>query len=90
MPLSSLCFVEGSIDGLSTVSTHSLCSNLKAVTRPLNIKHSKVAFKDDENLCQKLFNDYTVPLMHEVKNRDLCNVYWINNLRVSDTTSREL
>ena len=51
-PLSPLCVVEGSIDGPSTVSTHSLCSNLKAVTRPLDIKHSKAAFKDDENLCQ--------------------------------------
>ena len=50
-PLSSLCVVEGSIDGLSTVSAESLCSNLKAVTRPLMyIKHSKAAFKDDENL----------------------------------------
>ena len=51
-PLSSLCVVEGSIDGLSTVSTDSLCSNLKAMTRPLDIKHSKVAFKDDETLRQ--------------------------------------
>ena len=44
--------VEGSIDGLSIVSTNSVCSNLNAVTRPLDIKHSKAAFKDDENLCQ--------------------------------------
>ena len=49
-PLLSLCIVEGSLDGLSTVSTDSLCSNLKAVTRPLDTKHSKAAFKDDENL----------------------------------------
>ena len=48
-PLLSLCC---SIGGLSTVSTDSLCSNLKVVTRPLDIKHSKAAFKDDENLHQ--------------------------------------
>ena len=48
-PSSSLCVVEGSIDGQSTVSTDSSCSNLKAVTRPLDIKHSKATFKDDEN-----------------------------------------
>ena len=51
-PLSSLCAVEGLIDGQSTMSTDSLCSNLKAVTRPFDINHSKATFKDDENLRQ--------------------------------------
>ena len=46
MPLLSLCFVEGLIDGLSTVSID------YAVTRLLDIKHSKAAFKDNENLYQ--------------------------------------
>ena len=53
-PLSSLCVVEGSIDGQSTVSTDSSCSNLKAVTRPLDIKHSKAAFKDDKTCANKI------------------------------------
>ena len=50
--LLSLCIVEGLIYGLSTVTVDSLCSNLKAVTRPLDIKHSKAAFKDNKNLRQ--------------------------------------
>lgn len=48
-PLLSLCFVEGLIDGLSTASIDSLYGNLKAVRRPLDIKHGKVAFKDGKN-----------------------------------------
>ena len=46
------CFVEVLIDGLSAVSIDPLCSNLKAVTRSFDIKHSKAAFKDNENLHQ--------------------------------------
>ena len=46
---SSLCFVGGLIDGLSTMSVDSLYSTLKPVTRPIDTKHKKVAFKDNEN-----------------------------------------
>ena len=49
-PLLSLCFVEGLVDGLSTVSVDSLYSTLKAVTRPLDTKHKMAALKDNEKL----------------------------------------
>ena len=45
MPLSPLY-----VSGLLTVSIDSLYSNLKAVTKSVDIKHSKPAFEDIEKL----------------------------------------
>ena len=42
-------FAAGLIHGQLTVTVNSLYSNLKAVTKPLDIKHSKAVFKDNEN-----------------------------------------
>ena len=44
----SLFFVIGLVDGLSTVSIDSLYSTIKAVTRELETKHKKAAFKGDK------------------------------------------
>ena len=51
-PLSPLCVVGCWIGGLLTVSMDSLYSNLKAVTKPVDIKHSKTAFEDIGKLHQ--------------------------------------
>ena len=47
-PYLSLFFVGGLVDGLSTVSINSLYSTLKAVTRALETKYKKAAFKGDK------------------------------------------
>ena len=52
MPLSPLCVIGCLISGQLTVSIDSLYSNLKAVTKPADIKHSKAALDDIEKLCQ--------------------------------------
>ena len=49
-PLSPLCMIGCLISGLLTVD--SLYSNLKAVTKPADIKHSKAALDDIEKSRQ--------------------------------------
>ena len=51
-PLSLLCFVGCYISGLLTVFIDFLYSNLKVVTKQVDIKHSKAAFEDIEKLHQ--------------------------------------
>ena len=51
-PLSPLCETGYLISDLLTVSIDSLYSNLKAVTKPADIKHSKAALDDIEKLHQ--------------------------------------
>ena len=48
-PLSSLRFIEGLINGLSTASADSLYSNLKVVRRLIVAKHDKASFQENEN-----------------------------------------
>ena len=50
--LSPLCVVGCWISDLLTVSIDSLYNNLKAVTKSVDIKHSKAAFEDIEKLRQ--------------------------------------
>ena len=52
MPLSLLCVIECEISGLLAVSIDSLYSNLKVVTKPVDINHSKVALDDIEKSRQ--------------------------------------
>ena len=58
----TLCVIGCLISGLLTVSIDSLYGNLKAVMKPVDIKHSKAALDDIEVAPIKLFNDYTVTL----------------------------
>ena len=52
MPLSPLCVIGCLISGKLTVSIDFLYSNLKAVTKPADIKHSKAALDDIEKSHQ--------------------------------------
>ena len=51
-PLSPLCVIGCWISDLLTVSIDVLYSNLKAVTKPVDIKHSKAALDDIEKSRQ--------------------------------------
>ena len=53
---------SGKVSGLLTVSIDALYNNLKAMTKPVDIKHSKAALDDIEVTLIILFNDYSVTL----------------------------
>ena len=67
--------VTALLDGLSTVSVDSLHSTLKAVTRPLDTKHKKVAFQDNEKSTVKLIYGYLVTL--KMTHTDIWKHCWI-------------
>ena len=53
-PLLPFCVIGCLISGLLTVSIDSLNNNLKAVTKPADIKHIKTALDDIESRANKI------------------------------------